>query len=116
MRKLSKTLLSLLLIAAMLASFVVLPAAAEEPAAEQPTEAVQAAETQADDAEKSNYELSIVMLDCGRKYFSVDSIKQIIDNAAAAGFNNVIACGRQRRHALPAGRYEPDRERHDLFQ
>lgn len=30
MRKLSKTLLSLLLIAAMLASFVVLPAAAEE--------------------------------------------------------------------------------------
>lgn len=90
MRKLSKTLLSLLLIAAMLASFVVLPAAAEEPAAEQPTEAVQAAETQADDAEKSNYELSIVMLDCGRKYCSVDSIKQIIDNAAAAGFNNVM--------------------------
>lgn len=90
MRKLSKTLLSLLLIAAMLASFVVLPAAAEEPAAEQPTEAVQAAETQADDAEKSNYELSIVTLDCGRKYFSVDSIKQIIDNAAAAGFNNVM--------------------------
>lgn len=30
------------------------------------------------------------MLDCGRKYFSVDSIKQIIDNAAAAGFNNVM--------------------------
>lgn len=90
MRKLSKTLLSLLLIAAMLASFVVLPAAAEEPAAEQPTEAVQAAETQADDAEKSNYELSIVMLDCGRKYFSVDSIKQIIDNAAAAGFGYIM--------------------------
>ena len=90
MRKLTKSFLSLLLIAAMLASFVVLPAAAEEPAAEQPTEAVQAAETQADDAEKSNYELSIVMLDCGRKYFSVDSIKQIIDNAAAAGFNNVM--------------------------
>lgn len=90
MRKLSKTLLSLLLIAAMLASFVVLPAAAEEPAAERPTEAVQAAETQADDAVKTNYELSVVMLDCGRKYFSVDSIKQIIDNAAAAGFNNVM--------------------------
>lgn len=90
MRKLTKSFLSLLLIAAMLASFVVLPAAAEEPAAEQPTEAVQAAETQADDAVKTNYELSIVMLDCGRKYFSVDSIKQIIDNAAAAGFNNVM--------------------------
>ena len=41
-------------------------------------------------AVKTNYELSIVMLDCGRKYFSVDSIKQIIDNAAAAGFNNVM--------------------------
>ena len=115
MRKLSKTLLSLLLIAAMLASFVVLPAAAEEPAAEQPTEAVQAAETQSKDAVEG-FDLSIVMLDCGRKYFSVDSIKQIIDNAAAAGFNNCDACGRQRRHALPAGRYEPDRERHDLFQ
>ena len=91
MRKLSKTLLSLLLIAAMLASFVVLPAAAEEPAAEQSTEAVQAAETQADDAEsETKYELSIVMLDCGRKYFSVDSIKTIIDEAADAGFNNVM--------------------------
>lgn len=90
MRKLSKTLLSLLLIAAMLASFVVLPAAAEEPAAEQPTETVQAAETQADDAVKTNYELSIVMLDCGRKYFSVDSIKQIIDNASAAGFGYIM--------------------------
>lgn len=66
------------------------PGAAEEPAAEQPTEAVQAAETQVNDAVKTNYELSIVMLDCGRKYFSVDSIKQIIDNAAAAGFNNVM--------------------------
>ena len=84
MRKLSKTLLSLLLIAAMLASFVVLPAAAE-----QPTEAVQAAETQSKDAVEG-FDLSIVMLDCGRKYFSVDSIKQIIDNAAAAGFNNVM--------------------------
>ena len=90
MRKLSKTLLSLLLIAAMLASFVVLPAAAEEPAAEQPTEAVQAAETQADDAVKTNYELSVVMLDCGRKYFSVDSIKEIIDNASAAGFGYIM--------------------------
>lgn len=90
MRKLTKSFLSLLLIAAMLASFVVLPAAAEEPAAEQPTEAVQAAETQADDAVKTNYELSIVMLDAGRKYYSVDSIKQIIDNAAAAGFGYIM--------------------------
>lgn len=89
MRKLSKTLLSLLLIVAMLASFVVLPAAAEEPAAEQPTEAVQAAETQST-AAVEGFDLSIVMLDCGRKYFSVDSIKQIIDNASAAGFGYIM--------------------------
>lgn len=89
MRKLSKTLLSLLLIAAMLASFVVLPAAAEEPAAEQPTEAVQAAETQSKDT-VDGFDLSIVMLDAGRKYYSVDSIKQIIDNAAAAGFGYIM--------------------------
>lgn len=31
----------------------------------------------------------IVFLDCGRKYFSVNSIKKIIDNTAAAGFNYV---------------------------
>ena len=31
----------------------------------------------------------IVFLDCGRKYFSVDSIKAVIDNAAEAGFNYV---------------------------
>ena len=30
------------------------------------------------------------MLDCGRKYFSVDSIKQIIDNASAAGFGYIM--------------------------
>lgn len=35
------------------------------------------------------FEYKIVFLDCGRKYFSVDSIKTIIDNAAAAGFNYV---------------------------
>lgn len=87
MRKLSKTLLSLLLIAAMLASFVVLPAAAEEPAAEQPTEAVQAAETQA--ADDTSYRYNIVHVDAGRKYFSPTSIKAIIDNAAEAGFNQV---------------------------
>ena len=30
-----------------------------------------------------------MFVDCGRKYFSVDSIKQIIDNASAAGFNYI---------------------------
>ena len=33
--------------------------------------------------------MKIVFLDCGRKYFSVESIKKIIDNAAAAGFNYI---------------------------
>ena len=31
----------------------------------------------------------IVFVDCGRKYFSVDSLEKIIDNASAAGFNYV---------------------------
>lgn len=35
------------------------------------------------------YEYNIMFLDCGRKYFSVDSIKQIIDNASDAGFNYI---------------------------
>ena len=35
------------------------------------------------------YEYNIMFLDCGRKYFSVDNIKQIIDNASAAGFNYI---------------------------
>ena len=66
---------------------LVLPAAAEEPAAEQPTEAVQAAETQA--ADDTSYRYNIVHVDAGRKYFSPTSIKAIIDNAAEAGFNQV---------------------------
>lgn len=35
------------------------------------------------------YNYNIIHLDCGRKYFSIDSIKQIIDNASAAGFNYI---------------------------
>ena len=35
------------------------------------------------------YEYNIMFLDCGRKYYSVDSIKQIIDNASKAGFNYI---------------------------
>lgn len=38
---------------------------------------------------KDSYEYNIMFLDCGRKYFSVDSIEQIIDNASAAGFNYI---------------------------
>lgn len=33
--------------------------------------------------------MNIFFLDCGRKYYSVDSIKKLIDNASAAGFNYI---------------------------
>lgn len=45
--------------------------------------------TQANDAEDTGYKYNIMFLDCGRKYYSVDSIKKIIDNASAAGFNYI---------------------------
>lgn len=38
---------------------------------------------------ENSYDYNIMFLDCGRKYFSVDSIKSIIDNASAAGFNYI---------------------------
>ena len=38
---------------------------------------------------KNSYDYNIMFLDCGRKYFSVDSIEKIIDNASAAGFNYI---------------------------
>lgn len=47
------------------------------------------ASAQVGDAEDTGYEYNIMFLDCGRKYFSVNSIKQIIDNASAAGFNYI---------------------------
>ena len=47
--------------------------------------------TQDDTSEQATSDtfMKIVFLDCGRKYFSVDSIKKIIDNAADAGFNYI---------------------------
>lgn len=36
------------------------------------------------------YEYSIVMVDCGRKYYSVDSLKSIIDSASSAGMHYVM--------------------------
>lgn len=48
-------------------------------------EAVPTATTTAD----ANYHYNIFFLDCGRKYYSVDSIKQLIDNASAVGFNYI---------------------------
>lgn len=47
------------------------------------------ASAQANDAEDTGYKYNIMFLDCGRKYYSVDSIKKIIDNASAAGFNYI---------------------------
>lgn len=38
---------------------------------------------------KNSYDYNIMFLDCGRKYYSVDSIEKIIDNASAAGFNYI---------------------------
>ena len=37
----------------------------------------------------NSYQYNIFFLDCGRKYFSVDSIKALIDNASAASFNYI---------------------------
>ena len=45
--------------------------------------------TSTTDTTSDEYEYNIMFLDCGRKYYSVDSIKQIIDNASAAGFNYI---------------------------
>ena len=41
------------------------------------------------DGTVAGYEMNIFFLDCGRKYYSVDSIKTLIDNASAAGFNYI---------------------------
>lgn len=45
--------------------------------------------TSTTDTTSDGYEYNIMFLDCGRKYYSVDSIKKIIDNASAAGFNYI---------------------------
>lgn len=37
-----------------------------------------------------NFEYSIVMVDCGRKYYSVENINAIIDSASAAGMHYVM--------------------------
>lgn len=45
--------------------------------------------TASDNAVVEDYEYNIMFLDCGRKYFSVSSIKSFIDEASAAGFNYI---------------------------
>lgn len=44
---------------------------------------------EAANAAEVKYEYNIFFLDCGRKYFSVENIEKMIDNAAAAGFNYI---------------------------
>lgn len=62
------------------------------------------------------YEYNIMFLDCGRKYYSVDSIKQIIDNASAAGFNYIqLAVGNDGLRFLLDDNV-PDGERDDVQQ
>lgn len=45
--------------------------------------------TTSSDSADTSYKYNIMFLDCGRKYYSVDSIKKIINNASAAGFNYI---------------------------
>ena len=46
-------------------------------------------DTTSSDSADTSYKYNIMFLDCGRKYYSVDNIKTIIDNASAAGFNYI---------------------------
>ena len=72
----------------------------QEPEPEQPGNAVvtiEGDEEQPEDeldtaalVDYSGYQYSIVMVDCGRKYFNVDSINAIIDSASAAGMHYVM--------------------------
>ena len=70
-RKMVKRLLSLLLAVVMVMTLAPVSAKAEE------------------NSDIPSLDYRIVHLDCGRKYFSVDNIKSIIDTASVAGFNCV---------------------------
>lgn len=72
--------LAILLVLCTLLSMVVMTGAAAPQSAD-------ALEAQAAAVDSDFYK--IVHVDCGRKYFSPENIKKIIDNAAAAGFNQV---------------------------
>ena len=78
-------LLTMLLVAAMV--FTLLPASAI--AAAEWWGGDEYADDAATQADETKYEYNIFFLDCGRKYYSVDSIKQFIDNASTAGFNYI---------------------------
>lgn len=77
-RSLRKKVLSLILAVVMLVSLLPISAFASGDSKASTT-----------DTTSDGYEYNIMFLDCGRKYYSVDSIKQIIDNASAAGFNYI---------------------------
>ena len=55
----------------------------EEQSAEEEAVAVQSG------AAVDGYDMNVLLLDCGRKYYSVGSIKTFIDEAHAAGFNYI---------------------------
>lgn len=74
-RSLRKKVLSLILAVVMAVSLL-------------PISAFASGNSKASTTDNTDY-YKILHLDCGRKYFSVDSIKQIIDNASAAGFNYI---------------------------
>lgn len=84
-RKILGRLLTMLLVAAMV--FTLLPASAI--AAAEWWGGDEYADDAATQADETKYEYNIFFLDCGRKYYSVDSIKQFIDNASAAEFNYI---------------------------
>lgn len=84
-KKILGRLLTMLLVAAMV--FTLLPASAI--AAAEWWGGDEYADDAATQADETKYEYNIFFLDCGRKYYSVDSIKQFIDNASAAGFNYI---------------------------
>lgn len=93
MKKNLTRILSLLLVLVLMVGVLPVSALADgwdltgELDTEQLLERAEPVEMQA--SEKTPYEYSIMFLDCGRKYYSVDSIKQLIDNAFAAGFNYI---------------------------
>ena len=77
--KLFKRAMPILLSACMAASMLLPAAAANQGSGETTTTATE-----------GSYDKSIVMVDAGRKYFSVDSLKSIIDSASSAGMHYVM--------------------------
>ena len=77
--KLFKRAMPILLSACMAASMLLPAAAANQGGGETTTTATE-----------GSYDKSIVMVDAGRKYFSVDSLKSIIDSASSAGMHYVM--------------------------